>query len=39
MRNLVNDAERLWGELMETATIGGTPNGGACRLTLTDLAR
>jgi len=30
MRNLVIDAERLWGELMETAAIGGTPKGGAC---------
>src|SRR6185436_13543663 len=39
MRNLVIDAERLWGELMETAAIGGTPKGGVCRLTLTDLDR
>src|SRR5882672_9022323 len=39
MRNLVIDAERLWGELMETAAIGGTPKGGICRLTLTDLDR
>ena len=37
MQNLVIDAERLWGELMETAQIGGTPKGGICRLTLTDL--
>ncbi len=37
MRNLVIDADRLWGELMETAAIGGTPKGGICRLTLTDL--
>jgi N-carbamoyl-L-amino-acid hydrolase len=37
MRNLVIDAERLWGELMETAQIGGTAKGGICRLTLTDL--
>jgi N-carbamoyl-L-amino-acid hydrolase len=37
MRNLVIDAERLWGELMETAQIGGTQKGGICRLTLTDL--
>jgi N-carbamoyl-L-amino-acid hydrolase len=35
--NLVIDAERLWGELMETAQIGGTAKGGICRLTLTDL--
>src|SRR6059058_4995358 len=39
MRNLVIDAERLWGELMETAAIGGTLKGGICRLTLTDLDR
>jgi N-carbamoyl-L-amino-acid hydrolase len=39
MRNLAINAERLWGELMETATIGGTPKGGICRLTLTDLDR
>lgn len=39
MRNLKIDAERLWGELMETAAIGGTPRGGICRLTLTDLDR
>jgi N-carbamoyl-L-amino-acid hydrolase len=39
MRNLVIDAERLWGELMETAAIGATAKGGICRLTLTDLDR
>src|SRR3954471_20208526 len=39
MRNLVIDAERLWGDLMETAAIGATPKGGICRLTLTDLDR
>src|ERR1044071_6842148 len=39
MQNLKIDAERLWGELMETAAIGGTPKGGICRLTLTDLDR
>ena len=39
MRNLKIEAERLWGGLMETATIGGTPKGGICRLTLTDLDR
>jgi len=39
MQNLAIDAERLWGELMETAAIGGTPKGGICRLTLTDLDR
>jgi beta-ureidopropionase / N-carbamoyl-L-amino-acid hydrolase len=37
MQNLKIDGERLWGELMETAAIGGTPKGGICRLTLTDL--
>jgi N-carbamoyl-L-amino-acid hydrolase len=39
MRNLKIDAERLWGELMETAAIGATTKGGICRLTLTDLDR
>lgn len=39
MRNLAINAERLWGELMETAAIGGTQKGGICRLTLTDLDR
>ena len=39
MRNLAINAERLWGELMETAAIGGTAKGGICRLTLTDLDR
>jgi beta-ureidopropionase / N-carbamoyl-L-amino-acid hydrolase len=39
MTNLRIDGERLWGELMETAAIGGTPKGGICRLTLTDLDR
>jgi N-carbamoyl-L-amino-acid hydrolase len=38
-KNLTIDAERLWGELMETAAIGATPKGGICRLTLTDLDR
>jgi len=38
-KNLRIDPERLWGNLMETATIGGTPKGGICRLTLTDLDR
>src|SRR5215831_9071345 len=33
------DGARLWGELMETATIGATRKGGICRLTLTDLDR
>jgi N-carbamoyl-L-amino-acid hydrolase len=39
MRNLAINAERLWGEIMETAAIGGTAKGGVCRLTLTDLDR
>jgi N-carbamoyl-L-amino-acid hydrolase len=33
------DAQRLWDSLMETARIGATPNGGICRLTLTDADR
>jgi len=37
--NLAVDGERLWGTIMETARIGGTPKGGICRLTLTDLDR
>src|SRR6266850_5164479 len=39
MSNLQIDPERLWDDLMATAKIGGTPNGGICRLTLTDLDR
>src|ERR1700751_325080 len=39
MTNLRIDGERLWGEIMETAAIGGTAKGGICRLTLTDLDR
>lgn len=39
MTNLRIDPERLWDDLMETALIGGTPKGGICRLTLTDLDR
>ena len=39
MQNLAINGERLWGELMETAAIGGTSKGGICRLTLTDLDR
>jgi N-carbamoyl-L-amino-acid hydrolase len=39
MQNLSINPERLWDELMETAAIGGTPKGGICRLTLTDLDR
>lgn len=36
MSNLMIDAERLWGDLMRTAEIGGTPDGGIARLTLSD---
>jgi N-carbamoyl-L-amino-acid hydrolase len=39
MSNLQIDPGRLWDDLMATARIGGTPNGGICRLTLTDLDR
>ena len=39
MHNLQIDARRLWDTLMDTAQIGGTPKGGICRLTLTDLDR
>jgi N-carbamoyl-L-amino-acid hydrolase len=39
MRNLAINPERLWGEIMETAAIGGTAKGGICRLTLTNLDR
>ena len=31
------NGDRLWASLMELAQIGGTPKGGVCRLTLTDL--
>jgi N-carbamoyl-L-amino-acid hydrolase len=37
MKNLKIDPEHLWDDLMATARIGGTPKGGICRLTLTDL--
>ena len=37
--NLQINPERLWGEIMETAAIGGTAKGGVARLTLTDLDR
>ncbi len=39
MQNLSIDPQRLWDTLMETAKVGGTPKGGICRLTLTDLDR
>jgi N-carbamoyl-L-amino-acid hydrolase len=39
VQNLQIDAQRLWDSLMHTAQIGGTPKGGICRLTLTDLDR
>ena len=39
MQNLTINPQRLWDSLMETTRIGGTPKGGICRLTLTDLDR
>ena len=39
LQNLTINPQRLWDSLMETAKIGGTPKGGICRLTLTDLDR
>ena len=36
MSNLKIDAARLWDSLMETAQIGGTPDGGIARLTLSN---
>ncbi|MEQ8698748.1 MAG: Zn-dependent hydrolase, partial [Bauldia litoralis] len=39
MSNLKIDGDRLWGALMEMASIGATPKGGVCRLALTDLDR
>ena len=33
------DGRRLWSRLMRMAQIGGTENGGVCRLALTDLDR
>ncbi|ANQ48856.1 Zn-dependent hydrolase [Flammeovirga sp. MY04] len=30
------NGDRLWDRLMEIAQIGGTPNGGVCRLTLSE---
>ena len=39
MQDLKINGQRLWDSLMETAQIGGTPNGGICRLTLTDADR
>ncbi|PIF28979.1 N-carbamoyl-L-amino-acid hydrolase [Acidovorax sp. 56] len=37
IENLRINGDRLWSSLMELAQIGGTPKGGVCRLTLTDL--
>ncbi|MGH6762669.1 MAG: M20 family metallo-hydrolase [Phyllobacterium sp.] len=34
MSNLIIDEARLWDTLMETAAMGGLPNGGVARLTL-----
>lgn len=39
MSNLKIDGDRLWGALMEMASIGATRKGGVCRLALTDLDR
>jgi beta-ureidopropionase / N-carbamoyl-L-amino-acid hydrolase len=39
LQNLQINPQRLWDTLMQTAQIGGTPKGGICRLTLTDLDR
>ncbi|KQP95488.1 MULTISPECIES: Zn-dependent hydrolase [unclassified Methylobacterium] len=36
MSNLTINAERLWDTLTETAAIGGTPDGGIARLTLSE---
>ncbi|MDQ0314519.1 Zn-dependent hydrolase [Amorphus orientalis] len=36
MGNLKIDADRLWGDLMETAAIGGTAKGGIRRLALSE---
>lgn len=35
MSNLIIDESRLWDSLMKTAQMGGLPNGGIARLTLT----
>ena len=34
--DLLIDSHRLWNSLMEMAQIGATPNGGCCRLALSD---
>jgi N-carbamoyl-L-amino-acid hydrolase len=39
LQNLQINPKRLWETLMQSARIGGTPKGGICRLTLTDLDR
>lgn len=36
MSNMIVDENRLWNSLMETAQMGGLPNGGVARLTLTE---
>lgn len=36
MSNMIVDENRLWKTLMETAKLGGLPNGGVARLTLTE---
>jgi len=39
VQDLKINGQRLWDSLMQTAQIGGTPNGGICRLTLSDADR
>jgi N-carbamoyl-L-amino-acid hydrolase len=36
MSNLKINGQRLWDSLMETASFGATPNGGICRLALSE---
>jgi N-carbamoyl-L-amino-acid hydrolase len=39
LQNLTIDGERLWSDLMTTASIGAKAKGGICRLTLTERDR
>ncbi len=39
LSNLRIDDERLWLSLMDLARVGGTPEGGVCRIALTDADR
>ena len=36
MNNIRVNQNRLWNSLMEMAKVGALPNGGCCRLALTD---